>query len=220
MEDTKDRTLTSSLHPFGLLGTIDWCLQSEGSASFLRAARGGNLDKVLEFLKSGTDINTSNANGLNALHLASKEGHANIVNELLRRGANVDAATKVPPTPRHVLQLHTHTHAQVEGSFEDIIWAMTPLGGNNPLGTKTVSHPIRIDRLGKLGIPPFLSLPDKVARGRRNGNGPVTFLSTAPVPVPMNRPRGLNTEQTCIVTQTQPTHLTTNRFLQHSTALI
>ena len=34
-------------------------------------------------------------NGLNALHLASKEGHVNIVTELLKRGANVDAATKV-----------------------------------------------------------------------------------------------------------------------------
>ena len=34
-------------------------------------------------------------NGLNALHLASKEGHINIVTELLKRGASVEAATKV-----------------------------------------------------------------------------------------------------------------------------
>jgi len=34
-------------------------------------------------------------NGLNALHLASKEGHVNVVTELLSRGANIDAATKV-----------------------------------------------------------------------------------------------------------------------------
>lgn len=34
-------------------------------------------------------------NGLNALHLASKEGHIDIVQELLKRGANVEAATKV-----------------------------------------------------------------------------------------------------------------------------
>lgn len=34
-------------------------------------------------------------NGLNALHLASKEGHVNVVTELLKRGASVDAATKV-----------------------------------------------------------------------------------------------------------------------------
>ncbi|VDM83395.1 unnamed protein product [Strongylus vulgaris] len=71
--------------------------QGEGSASasFLRAARAGNLDKVLELLRGGTDINTCNANGLNALHLASKEGHSEVVRELLKRGAHVDSATKV-----------------------------------------------------------------------------------------------------------------------------
>jgi len=37
-------------------------------------------------------------NGLNALHLASKEGHVNVVTELLDRGAVVDAATKVRAT--------------------------------------------------------------------------------------------------------------------------
>ena len=34
-------------------------------------------------------------NGLNALHLASKEGHTHIVTELLRRGANVNTTTNV-----------------------------------------------------------------------------------------------------------------------------
>lgn len=34
-------------------------------------------------------------NGLNAVHLAAKEGHVNVVTELLSRGANVDGATKV-----------------------------------------------------------------------------------------------------------------------------
>ena len=35
--------------------------QTDGNASFLRAARAGNLEKVLEYLKGSTDINTSNA---------------------------------------------------------------------------------------------------------------------------------------------------------------
>lgn len=62
---------------------------------FLRAARAGQLEQVLDFLKNGVDINTSNSNGLNALHLASKEGHNEVVRELIRRGATVDAATRV-----------------------------------------------------------------------------------------------------------------------------
>lgn len=34
-------------------------------------------------------------NGLNALHLAAKEGHVGLVQELLGRGSAVDSATKV-----------------------------------------------------------------------------------------------------------------------------
>ena len=40
-------------------------LQSDDSASFLRAARGGNSEKVLEYLKNGIDINTCNAVSFN-----------------------------------------------------------------------------------------------------------------------------------------------------------
>lgn len=50
-------------------------------------------------------------NGLNALHLASKEGHVEVVAELLKLGATVDAATKVRPS--------YHSSADVT---EDYIW--------------------------------------------------------------------------------------------------
>ncbi|VDN59030.1 unnamed protein product [Dracunculus medinensis] len=56
-------------------------------------------------MRSGTDINTSNANGLNALHLASKEGHVDVVRELLKRKAFVDAATKKGNTALHIASL-------------------------------------------------------------------------------------------------------------------
>lgn len=36
-------------------------LQGDGNTSFLRAARAGNLERVLEHLKNNIDINTSNA---------------------------------------------------------------------------------------------------------------------------------------------------------------
>ncbi|CAM4761290.1 unnamed protein product [Rotaria magnacalcarata] len=79
--------------------------QSDGNSGFLRAARAGNLEKVLEYLRSSIDINTSNTNGLNALHLASKEGHVNIVQELLTRAANVNATTKKGNTALHIASL-------------------------------------------------------------------------------------------------------------------
>nr|XP_040037985.1 ankyrin-2b isoform X20 [Gasterosteus aculeatus aculeatus] len=78
---------------------------SDSNTSFLRAARAGNIDKVLEYLKGGVDIGTSNQNGLNALHLAAKEGHVDLVQELLERGAAVDSATKKGNTALHISSL-------------------------------------------------------------------------------------------------------------------
>uniref|UniRef100_A0A8K9WY86 Ankyrin 2a, neuronal n=1 Tax=Oncorhynchus mykiss TaxID=8022 RepID=A0A8K9WY86_ONCMY len=78
---------------------------SDSNTSFLRAARAGNLDKVLEFLKDGVDISTCNQNGLNALHLAAKEGHEDLVEELLERGSAVDSATKKGNTALHIASL-------------------------------------------------------------------------------------------------------------------
>ncbi|XP_071411508.1 ankyrin-2 isoform X21 [Pithys albifrons albifrons] len=80
-------------------------IKSDSNASFLRAARAGNLDKVVEYLKSGIDINTCNQNGLNALHLAAKEGHVGLVQELLERGSAVDSATKKGNTALHIASL-------------------------------------------------------------------------------------------------------------------
>ncbi|XP_063817860.1 ankyrin-3 isoform X20 [Pseudophryne corroboree] len=79
--------------------------QSDTSASYLRAARSGNLEKALDYLKNGVDINVCNQNGLNALHLASKEGHVEIVSELIQRGADVDASTKKGNTALHIASL-------------------------------------------------------------------------------------------------------------------
>ncbi|XP_037829451.1 ankyrin-3 isoform X23 [Kryptolebias marmoratus] len=79
--------------------------QSDGNASYLRAARAGNLEKVLDYLKSGVEINICNQNGLNALHLASKEGHVEVVAELLKLEATVDAATKKGNTALHIASL-------------------------------------------------------------------------------------------------------------------
>ncbi|XP_062864550.1 ankyrin-2 [Trichomycterus rosablanca] len=79
--------------------------QSDSNTSFLRAARAGNIDKVLELLKGGQDISTCNQNGLNALHLAAKEGHVEMVEELLERGAAVNSSTKKGNTALHIASL-------------------------------------------------------------------------------------------------------------------
>ncbi|KAH8272484.1 hypothetical protein KR044_009475, partial [Drosophila immigrans] len=80
---------------------------NDETISFLRAARSGDLTKVLEFINNGliVDINSCNANGLNALHLAAKDGFVDICNELLKRGINVNSATKKGNTALHIASL-------------------------------------------------------------------------------------------------------------------
>ncbi|XP_056291961.1 ankyrin-3-like isoform X8 [Pseudoliparis swirei] len=87
---------------------------SDSNASYLRAARAGNLEKVLDYLKSGVEINICNQNGLNALHLASKEGHVEVVAELLKLEADVDSATKKGNTALHIASLAGQTEVVKE----------------------------------------------------------------------------------------------------------
>nr|XP_057934086.1 ankyrin-3-like isoform X3 [Doryrhamphus excisus] len=89
--------------------------KTDVNACYLRAARAGNLEKALDYLKNGVDINICNQNGLNALHLASKEGHVEVVAELLQQGANVDAATKQKGnTALHIASLAGQTEVVKE----------------------------------------------------------------------------------------------------------
>ncbi|XP_062913113.1 ankyrin-1-like isoform X9 [Mobula hypostoma] len=84
---------------------VDKPHRADAATSFLRAARSGNLDKLLDHLKNGVEINTCNQNGLNALHLASKEGHVKVVSELLHNGIDLEAVTKKGNTALHIAAL-------------------------------------------------------------------------------------------------------------------
>ncbi|XP_056285792.1 ankyrin-3-like isoform X25 [Pseudoliparis swirei] len=114
----------------------DYLAETDVNACYLRSARAGNLEKALDYLKNGVDINICNQNGLNALHLASKEGHVEVVAELIKHGANVDAATKKGNTALHIAslagqmdvvkELVTHTanvNAQSQNGFTPLYMA-------------------------------------------------------------------------------------------------
>ncbi|KAI4557046.1 hypothetical protein MJG53_019000 [Ovis ammon polii x Ovis aries] len=97
-------------------------MKADAATSFLRAARSGNLDKALDHLRNGVDINTCNQgppapaaaeqlsweaaqNGLNGLHLASKEGHVKMVVELLHKEIILETTTKKGNTALHIAAL-------------------------------------------------------------------------------------------------------------------
>ncbi|XP_056318169.1 ankyrin-2b isoform X2 [Danio aesculapii] len=142
--------------------------KSDSNTSFLRAARAGNIDKVLEYLKGGVDIGTSNQNGLNALHLAAKEGHVDLVQELLERGSSVDSATKKGNTALHIASLAgqgdvvkilnkrgANINAQSQNGFTplymasqenhlDVVRYLLENGGNQSIATEDGFTPLAI----------------------------------------------------------------------------
>ncbi|KAM4749470.1 ankyrin-1 isoform 2-T2 [Rhinophrynus dorsalis] len=95
--------------------------KADAATSFLRAARAGNLDKALEHLRNGVDINTCNQNGLNALHLSSKEGHLKMVSELLHKEIVLETTTKKGNTALHIAAL---------AGQEDVVRELVNYGAN------------------------------------------------------------------------------------------
>uniref|UniRef100_A0A8B9P4R9 Ankyrin 1 n=1 Tax=Apteryx owenii TaxID=8824 RepID=A0A8B9P4R9_APTOW len=96
-------------------------LPADAATSFLRAARSGNLDKALDHIRNGVDINTCNQNGLNALHLASKEGHVKMVAELLHKEIVLETTTKKGNTALHIAAL---------AGQEDVVRELVNYGAN------------------------------------------------------------------------------------------
>uniref|UniRef100_A0A8C9Y7J0 Ankyrin 1 n=1 Tax=Sander lucioperca TaxID=283035 RepID=A0A8C9Y7J0_SANLU len=82
--------------------------QADSATSFLRAARSGNLDKALDHLKNGLNINTSNQKGFSPLYMAAQENHLEVVKFLLENGANQSLPTEDGFTPLAVALQQGH----------------------------------------------------------------------------------------------------------------
>ncbi|TWW60438.1 Ankyrin-1 [Takifugu flavidus] len=82
--------------------------EADAGNSFLRAARSGNLDKALDHIKNGIDINTANQKGNTALHIAALAGQEQVVTELVNYGANVNAQSQKGFTPLYMAAQENH----------------------------------------------------------------------------------------------------------------
>ncbi|PAA71750.1 hypothetical protein BOX15_Mlig002250g2 [Macrostomum lignano] len=67
--------------------------------SFLKAAASGDRRRCLSFMDGGGDPSARGKKSLTALHLAAHEGHTDVIRELLRRGAEIDATDEDGDTP-------------------------------------------------------------------------------------------------------------------------
>src|SRR5258708_2564054 len=66
-----------------------------GAASFVEAAMNGNRDAVRALLKDGVDVNTTQADGMTALHWAAQKGDVELAKVLLYASANLKATTRI-----------------------------------------------------------------------------------------------------------------------------
>src|SRR3954468_19682433 len=66
-----------------------------GAAAFVDAAMNGNRDAVKALLKEGADVNTTQADGMTALHWAAQKGDVELAKVLLYASANLKATTRI-----------------------------------------------------------------------------------------------------------------------------
>ena len=80
------------------------------SMSIHDAADKGNIEAVKQHLDSGRDVNAKDQKGKTPLHRAASEGHKEIVELLIAKGANVNvnAKNEFGSTPLHVAAFQGH----------------------------------------------------------------------------------------------------------------
>ena len=73
------------------------------------AARNGDVEAVRSLLAGGADANTTQGDGMTALHWAAERGHAAVADLLLSAGADVEAKTRLGSyTPLHLASRSGH----------------------------------------------------------------------------------------------------------------
>jgi len=85
-------TFTGAVTALGLSALLH---AAGGAGSLVDAAMQGNHDVVKSMLKQGADVNTSQGDGMTALHWAAQKGDLELARTLLYAGANVRATTRV-----------------------------------------------------------------------------------------------------------------------------
>ena len=73
------------------------CGPSVPDISMYDAAEVGNIEAVKQHLAAGTDVNAKDKDGWSPLHPASYEGHQEIVELLIAKGADVNARVELGP---------------------------------------------------------------------------------------------------------------------------
>jgi len=82
------------------------------------ACERGSVQRAAQLLDWKSDIEARDADGNTPLHIASAAGHGEVVRELLRRGAKVDAVNKRGDSPLHVAG-HSCCHRSLDDDHDE-----------------------------------------------------------------------------------------------------
>ncbi|XP_075263833.1 uncharacterized protein LOC142355590 isoform X3 [Convolutriloba macropyga] len=112
--------------------------QIDPVTKYLRAARNGRQEEMVallqQFAHHGVHVEVCNSSGLNALHLAAKEGHLHIAQLLIDAGIDIHAMTKKGNTALHIAALSGHLPlVQLLVSRGANVNSVTPERGFTPL---------------------------------------------------------------------------------------
>ena len=87
------------------------------------AAMDGDVERVVELLRGGADVNAAQGDGMTALHWAAYNGSEELVSTLLYAGANSEAVTRIGS--------YTPLHLAARSGFTGVVAALLD-GGADP----------------------------------------------------------------------------------------
>ncbi|XP_031124482.1 ankyrin repeat-containing protein P16F5.05c isoform X4 [Ipomoea triloba] len=76
--------------------------------ALLEAARYNDIEDIMSLVSSGISLNSKDSQGRTALHMASANGHCDIVDYLIRNEVDVNASNEEKNTPLHWACLNGH----------------------------------------------------------------------------------------------------------------
>jgi len=92
------------------------------SAEAFKAAWGGDYDKVVKFVNQYPGyIDMQNERKQTMLYCAAHEGHSDIVQFLISKGANMSKTEKTESTPLHVAAFLASEHAKIRAPFREYL---------------------------------------------------------------------------------------------------
>ncbi|KAK6121554.1 hypothetical protein DH2020_044702 [Rehmannia glutinosa] len=118
---------------------------SESVDALLEAARYDDIDDLMSIASVGVSLDSKDSEGRTALHMASANGHLDIVDYLISNGVDVNASNTEKNTPLHWACLNGHIEMRaVSRGKLDVIDAINEAAAQVELTGTRVSESVNL----------------------------------------------------------------------------